>query len=92
MLDVLQSLVGFIGNGLSALVNGLLSLLPGFDVDDFLGEVSDAVSPHIDWLQCLNWFVPVKDMLEVTALWAAALVAWWAYSHVSSWIRSFLSK
>lgn len=60
----------------------LTTVLPHSPFKEFLAEVSG-----IPYLGYLNWFVPVRGMLRVMAVWLGAVTLFQLYSIVMRWLK-----
>lgn len=43
---------------------------------------------NIEWLGWLNWFIPVKQCLQIFAAYLACIAAYYLYSIVLRWVRA----
>lgn len=62
----------------------IISLLPLSPFTKFIDEF-EALNP--EWLGWLNWVVPVKDILIVTAAWLGAVGLFYLYSVIMRWVK-----
>lgn len=62
-------------------VIGLLPLSP------FTQHIRNLEALNPEWLGWLNWFIPVKQILVVTASWLGAVALFYVYSVIMRWIK-----
>lgn len=77
MLEFFQKIV-------TGFKDALVSVLPASPFVSFINEF-EALDP--EWLGWLNWFVPVKGILAITATWLTAVAAFYIYSIVMRWVK-----
>lgn len=64
--------------------DAVIALLP---LSPFAGYIHDFEQLNPEWLGWLNWFIPVKQILIVTATWLGAIVLFYLYSVIMRWIK-----
>lgn len=73
-------------NVISGLFNqiwqGIINFLPGSPFKALVGSFS-----NIPYLQYLNWFVPITEMLAVMQAWLAVVAIYYVYSGLMRIIR-----
>lgn len=62
--------------------DGLMEVLPTSPFRGFLDEFSS-----LPYLSYLNWFVPVRGILNVLVAWLGAVALFYAYSIVMRWLK-----
>jgi len=67
---------------LTVLAEKVISCFPDDPFTDFLDTFSD-----LPFLSYLNWFLPVKDILIVFAVWLGAVGSYYAYSFIARHIK-----
>lgn len=86
---MISAVASFLVGGLFDLITLLVGLLPKVEYPDVSGTLSSSGLGSV--VGCLNWFIPVGQMLTVTTAWAAALLAYNAYRVFSGWLKAFKS-
>ena len=66
----------------SNLMNQLIQILPLSPFRSVIAEFSS-----LPYLGYINWFIPVGDMLRITALWLAAITIYYLYMVAMRWLR-----
>lgn len=69
---------------MSKFKDAIISVLP---LSPFAGFISDFEALNPEWLGWLNWFIPVKEILIVTATWLGAVGLFYVYSVIMRWIK-----
>ncbi len=69
---------------MSKFKDAIISLLP---LSPFAGFISEFKALNPEWLGWLNWFIPVKEILVVTATWLGAVALFYVYSVIMRWIK-----
>lgn len=64
--------------------DAIISLLPLSPFAKFIREFEN-INP--EWLGWLNWFIPVKAILTVTAAWLGAVAMFYLYSVIMRWVK-----
>lgn len=77
----------FCAGGIFTLINALLSLLPQFDVTQYISLESGLLSQSLGWL---NWFVPVGNLIAITGAWLSCIVIYQAYLLFSGFLFKLL--
>lgn len=62
----------------------VISLLP---LSPFSGFIDELEELNPEWLGWLNWFIPIKQILVVTAAWLGAIALFYVYSVIMRWIK-----
>lgn len=76
MLDYMQSIF-------THFADGLMNVLPTSPFAPYINQMTEM--PYLSWL---NWFVPVGDIITVSATWLAAITLFYIYSIVLRWVRA----
>lgn len=64
--------------------DAVISLLP---LSPFSGFIDGLEELNPEWIGWLNWFIPIKEILAVTALWLGAISLFYVYSVIMRWIK-----
>jgi len=65
------------------LVDYALSLLPQSPFKDIIWEINNS-----DGIAYLNWFIPVGRILEIMALWLAAILTYYLGTIILRWVKA----
>lgn len=77
-------MVDFFLELMSKFKDAVISLLPLSPFSKFIDEF-EKLNP--EWLGWLNWIIPVKQILIVTAAWLGAVALFYIYSVIMRWIK-----
>jgi len=71
----------------NALVSFALGVVNLFPTSPFviLDELSS--SEFYEWLQMLNWFIPVNTFVAILEAWLSCIAAYYVYQIVLRWIK-----
>lgn len=61
----------------------LASILPKSPFQQFIGNFKD-----IPYLNYLNWFIPIGDILSIFAVYLTCVTLYYLYSIILRWIRA----
>ncbi|MDD4391066.1 MAG: hypothetical protein PHW03_09800 [Eubacteriales bacterium] len=79
MTEVSQSLI----NGFAGIVSFVVGLLPSSPFAAYM-----AVSLSSDVLRAINWFIPVGQIISVTAAWLLCVAGWYVYQLILRWAKA----
>lgn len=65
------------------LVDYALSLLPQSPFKDIIWDINNS-----DGIAYLNWFIPVGRILEIMALWLAAILTYYLGTIILRWVKA----
>lgn len=60
----------------------IINFLPSSPFKGFINQFQ-----NIPFLEELNWFVPVSEIIVVMEVWLAAVVVYYMYSAIMRWIK-----
>ena len=60
----------------------LMQLLP---LSPFKGWIS--YLQGVPYLGYINWFIPMKSLIEITAAWVSAIATYYLYSAILRWLN-----
>lgn len=60
----------------------IIKFLPSSPFKGFINQFQ-----NIPFLEELNWFVPVSEIIVVMEVWLAAVVVYYMYSAIMRWIK-----
>lgn len=67
---------------LDKFLQAVLSLFP---LSPFLPAIEELSA--LPYLGYINWFVPVGAFIRIGSLWAAAILAYYAWSVIARWVK-----
>lgn len=71
---------------MKGLLDGLLeAVVKVFPLSPFTEPIAEL--GKLPFLGYLNWFVPVGDLLKITALWLVAIGLYYLYSVIARWVK-----
>lgn len=79
--------LGLFWNSLIDIINGILSKVFFFLPVDPLKDGFDALTDN-EWIQMLNWFIPVGEILTYVTIWIAAVGSFYVYQIILRWIKA----
>lgn len=81
-MDVFQSIFNWLGDALNKVLGWVLFMLP--DSPFKLIEKT----PIAEYLNYINWFVPVDFILSSLAAWITAISVYYGYKVILAWIKA----
>ena len=70
-----------------ALVSFAVSVINLFPESPFKQLEEFSASDYFEWLQYLNWFIPVGRIVGIMELWLSGLALYYVYQIVLRWIK-----
>lgn len=77
---ILNTIIWLFGKTLSF----VFSVLPD---SPFLNIFPSVSRSNDDYLNYLAWLLPIKQLVQITALWLSAMLLYYIYSAVMRWIK-----
>lgn len=68
---------------LNKFASTILNFLPKSPVKQVLAKVGKP-----DWLEYLNWFIPVSAILDMLVIFLSAITVYYLYSIILRWVRA----
>ncbi len=69
-------------NLLDQFLQGILSLFPLSPFREVIQELGS-----LPYLQYINWFVPIGDLIKIGTVWLTAIAAYYCWSIIARWIK-----
>lgn len=69
-------------NLLDKFLQSVLSLFPLSPFQPVIQELTD-----LPYLEYINWFVPVGDLVKIASIWGTAIGVYYAWSIIARWIK-----
>ena len=81
-MDVFNSILGWLGDQINALLSFLCVVLPDspFKLLDYT-----PISPYIPYI---NYFVPLDFMVDALAFWLVAILCYYGFSILMRWVKA----
>lgn len=76
-------MLDWIGQLFTKFGNMLMEVLPTSPFQPFIQQFRE-----LPFLQYLNWFIPVGQMITVLEAWLAAILVFYLYSIILRWIKA----
>lgn len=81
IINGLISLINFIIDSASYLINVIFALLPNSPFD------SVSLAPISKWLGYLNYLLPVTEIISILTLWGSCIGIYYLYQIALRWIK-----
>ena len=69
-------------NLLDKFLQNVLSLFPLSPFQPVIQELT-----NLPYLEYINWFVPVGDLVKIASVWGTAIGVYYAWSIIARWIK-----
>lgn len=76
-----------IWNAIADMINSILSVVFSFLPPSPFRGMFTAMADN-EFIQYLNWFVPVGDFLIMMAVWLGAIIVFYAYQVILRWLKA----